>query len=130
MVVRIGMIRLIKMALVMTVIFGISISLLSFIYDGIPPLALFVGVMFFGFFFIGILFGNLNSLAMIPVGHIAGVGAAFIGSFTSMLAVPIATIINQFLSDSIEPVAYGFLVFGLATFAVVRLGIKYTPNNS
>lgn len=127
MVVKLGMLRLIKMALVMTVVFGLGITLLSIVYSGVPPLWMFVAVMFFGFFFIGLLFGNLNSLAMVPVGHIAGVGAAFIGSFSSLLAVPIAIFINTFLSDSIMPIAYGFLVFGLLTYVAVSLGIKYTP---
>lgn len=127
MVVKLGMLRLVKMALVMNIIFGIAITILSTLYAGIPPLWMFVSVMFLGFFFIGILFGNLNSLAMIPVGHMAGVGAAFIGSFISALAVPIATLINQNLSTTIAPIAYGFLVFGLATYVAVSIGIKYTP---
>jgi DHA1 family bicyclomycin/chloramphenicol resistance-like MFS transporter len=127
MVVRLGMIRLVSIALVMTVVFGITLTCVAIWFDGVPPLWLFVSLMFIGFFFIGVLFGNLNSLAMVPVGHMAGVGAAFIGSFTSALAVPIATFINQYLSDSIQPIAYGFLVFGIATYFAVKLGIKYTP---
>lgn len=127
MVVKLGMLRLVNFALIMSVVFGLTLTIVSVIYAGVPPLWLFTSLMFFGFFFIGILFGNLNSLAMVPVGHMAGVGAAFIGSFTSVLAVPIAVFINQFLSDSIQPIAYGFLVFGVATYFAVRLGIKYTP---
>ena len=127
MVVKLGMIKLVSFALIMTVIYGLALTLISIIYAGVPPLVLFVSVMFFGFFFIGVLFGNLNSLAMVPVGHMAGVGAAFIGSFTSVLAVPIAMFINSFLSDTITPIAFGFLVFGLLTYVAVKLGIKHTP---
>jgi len=130
MVVRLGMLKLINFALAMTVVFGVALTVIVTIYSGIPPLWLFMAVMFFGFFFIGILFGNLNALAMVPVGHMAGVGAAFIGSFTSMLAVPIAVFINLFLSANIAPIAYGFLVFSLLTFVTVKLGIKYTPLES
>jgi DHA1 family bicyclomycin/chloramphenicol resistance-like MFS transporter len=129
MVVRLGMLTLVRMALVMTIIFGIALTSASVFYEGVPPLWLFVSIMFIGFFFIGILFGNLNSLAMIPVGHMAGVGAAFIGSFTSALAVPSAVFINQYLTDSIQPIAYGFLVFGVATYFVVQLGIRYTRSH-
>jgi DHA1 family bicyclomycin/chloramphenicol resistance-like MFS transporter len=130
MVVRLGMLKLVSFALTMTVVYGIFLAAISLAYAGIPPLWLFISVMFFGFFFIGVLFGNLNSLAMVPVGHMAGVGAAFVGSFTSILAVPIATFINIFLSDTIAPIAYGFLVFGCLTYFVVKLGIKYTPLES
>ncbi|MFT5996952.1 MAG: DHA1 family bicyclomycin/chloramphenicol resistance-like MFS transporter, partial [Glaciecola sp.] len=97
MVVRLGMLKLVSFALIMTVVFGVLLTAISIMYAGIPPLWLFISVMFFGFFFLGVLFGNLNSLAMVPVGHMAGVGAAFVGSFTSILAVPIATFINIFL---------------------------------
>jgi DHA1 family bicyclomycin/chloramphenicol resistance-like MFS transporter len=81
--------------------------------------------MFFGFFFIGMLFGNLNAMAMLPVGHIAGLGAAFIGSFTSLLAVPIATFINQFLDKDLTPIALGFLVFSVLSFFAVQFGKKH-----
>jgi DHA1 family bicyclomycin/chloramphenicol resistance-like MFS transporter len=130
MVVRLGMLKLVGFAVVMTVVFGVLLTAISILYAGIPPLWLFISVMFFGFFFLGVLFGNLNSLAMVPVGHMAGVGAAFVGSFTSILAVPIATFINIFLSDTIAPIAYGFLVFGTLTYFAVKLGIKYTPLES
>lgn len=127
MVVRLGMLTLVNYALTLSVLFGLVLSIVSIWFNGIPPLWLFVSIMFVGFFFLGILFGNLNSLAMVPVGHIAGVGAAFIGSFGSLLAVPIAVFINSFLDGTITPIAIGFLVFGLLTYVAVKLGIKYTP---
>lgn len=130
MVVRLGMLKLVGFALNMTVIYGVVLSTISFVFSGVPPLWLFTATMFFGFFFLGVLFGNLNSLAMAPVGHMAGVGAAFIGSFTSILAVPIAIVINLFLAETITPIAIGFLVFGILTFFAVKLGIKYTPLQS
>lgn len=130
MVVKLGMLSLVNFALTMTVIFGLSLAAISLVYKGIPPLWLFMSVMFFGFFFLGVLFGNLNALSMVSVGHIAGVGAAFIGSFSSLLAVPIATFINIFLSDNIAPVAYGFLACGILTYLTVRLGIKHTPSET
>jgi DHA1 family bicyclomycin/chloramphenicol resistance-like MFS transporter len=124
MVVRLGMIRLISAALVLTMVFSIALVILSTVFNGQPPLLAFMVTMFIGFFFIGVLFGNLNSLAMQPVGHIAGVGAAFIGSFTSFLAVPIAVFVNHYLTDSIAPIAYGFLCFGALTFISVGFAIK------
>ncbi|WP_395338765.1 multidrug effflux MFS transporter [Ningiella sp. W23] len=124
MVVRLGMVKLISWALVLTLLFATALLVQSLFFSGIPPLWLFVSTMFVGFFFIGILFGNLNSLAMQPVGHIAGVGAAFIGSFTSLLSVPIAVFINMFLDASITPIAYGFLSFGLLTYLSVRFALS------
>lgn len=127
MVVRLGMFTLVNAALTMSVVFGVLLTSVSLAYSGVPPLWLFMSVMFFGFFFLGVLFGNLNSLAMVSVGHMAGVGAALIGSFSSILAVLIAISINVFLDDNIAPIAYGFLFCGVLAFFTVRLGIKYTP---
>jgi len=121
-VMRFGMQTLCTIALFMSMIFGVMLTALTFYYDGVPPLPAFIAVMFFGFFFIGSLFGNLNAMAMQPVGHIAGLGAAFIGSFSSFLAVPIATFINQFLVSDLKPIALGFLVFSILTWLAVRFG--------
>jgi DHA1 family bicyclomycin/chloramphenicol resistance-like MFS transporter len=127
MVVRMGMLKLVGIAINMTVVYGFMLTGVTLWFDGVPPLWLFTSVMFFGFFFLGVLFGNLNSLAMVPLGHMAGVGAAFVGSFSSLLAVPIAMFINTFLDDNVLPIALGFLVFGSLSCFAVRLGLKYTP---
>jgi len=49
--------------------------------------ALFVGVVaasYVAFFGVGLLFGNLNALAMEPLGHIAGTGSAVVGLSASL----------------------------------------------
>src|SRR4029434_1277649 len=50
---------------------------------GHPPLWMLMTYLMAAFFGIGLLFGNLNALAMQPLGHIAGTGAAVVGA-TSM----------------------------------------------
>ena len=113
-------------AVFFALVFGVTLTAITLYYDGIPPLWLFISIMFFGFFFIGMLFGNLNALAMLPVGHMAGLGAAFIGSLTSVIAVPVATGINLFLSDDLTPIAFGFLIFSVLSFFAVQYA-KKTP---
>ena len=49
---------------------------------GHPPLWIFMAYMLATFFCVGILFGNLNVLAMEPLGHIAGVGVAVVGALS------------------------------------------------
>lgn len=124
MVMRWGMHSLCDRALFFSMVFGIALTGMTLYFDGVPPLWLFISTMFCGFFFIGMLFGNLNALAMLPVGHIAGLGAAFIGSFTSLIAVPIATTINLFLADDLIPIAFGFLIFSVLSFFAVQYAKK------
>ena len=124
MVMRWGMHSICDRALFFSMVFGIGLTATTLYFDGVPPLWLFISMMFFGFFFIGMLFGNLNSLAMLPVGHMAGLGAAFIGSFTSLIAVPIATTINLFLTNDLIPIAFGFLIFSVLSFFAVQYAKK------
>ena len=120
MVMRIGMKKLVRIALVGVIAFSIVYNIEMLIYSGLPPLKMLIATMFVGFFFVGILFGNLNSLAMQPLGNMAGLGAAIIGSLSSLFAVPIALFIDSFLSGNLYPVAIGFLVFFSLAAGCVR----------
>ena len=73
---------------------------------------------------IGFLFGYLRSLAMQPIGHIAGIGAALNGFFSTVLAVPIATFIGLYVVDTAYPLFVGFLCFGLASMILLFLTRK------
>jgi DHA1 family bicyclomycin/chloramphenicol resistance-like MFS transporter len=116
-VMRLGMRTLCNWAMVGWLIFSILLTTLCLIYDGIPPLWQFVSVLFCAFFCIGILFGNINSMAMQPLGSMAGLGAAIIGSMSSLFSVPTAVFVGSFIDDTITPVAIGFVVFGALSLA-------------
>ena len=47
------------------------------------------------FLFFGFLFGNLNALAMEPLGHIAGVGAAVVAALSTFIALPLGALVGQ-----------------------------------
>jgi DHA1 family bicyclomycin/chloramphenicol resistance-like MFS transporter len=121
MVMRFGMRKLCRFALKGVNVFAVVYVALLYAYDGLPPIALTVAVMFVGFFFVGILFGNLNAMAMQPLGEMAGLGAAIIGSFSSLFSVPIALLVGSFLTGSLMPIGLGFLVF----FALAYVSVRY-----
>jgi DHA1 family bicyclomycin/chloramphenicol resistance-like MFS transporter len=64
------------------------------------------------------MFGNLRALAMQPIGHIAGIGAAINGFVSTVMAVPIATYIGSFVFDSVLPLFIGFTVCGMISYAI------------
>jgi DHA1 family bicyclomycin/chloramphenicol resistance-like MFS transporter len=66
------------------------------------------------FFFIGILFGNLNALAMEPLGHIAGLGAAVVGSISTLLSVVLGIIVAGAYDGTIIPLVAGFALLSIA----------------
>lgn len=70
---------------------------------------IFAVVLFFSF---GMMFGNLNAIAMEPMGHIAGIASAVIGSVSSLISMLIGTWIGQMYDNSLIPVVSGFAFFG------------------
>lgn len=111
-VLRFGMIKLVN-------IFTIVFALVSLIYVAIffgeanPSLPVLVSFFAVQFFAIGFLFGNVRSLAMKPLGHIAGIGAAINGFVSTVMAVPIATYIGGFVDTTALPLFIGFSICGL-----------------
>lgn len=72
------------------------------------------------FFCFGLLFGNLNALAMEPMGHIAGIASAIIGSSSSILSIVLGTTIGQLYNGTLVPIVTGFLILNLMTLLAMR----------
>jgi len=77
-----------------------------------PPIEILVVSFGLQFFAIGFLFGNLRSLAMQPLGHIAGIGSAINGFVSTVMAVPIAGFIGKYVLVTAYPLFVGFLICG------------------
>lgn len=122
--VKVGMRKVVNVAMKCAVIIAVVFALVVHLFNGLPPLPLTLGILFFEFFFIGLLFGNLTAIAMQPLGDMAGLGAAIIGSLSSLLAVPVATSIDSFLTDNLYPIGFGFLVFISTAAAVYHISVR------
>jgi DHA1 family bicyclomycin/chloramphenicol resistance-like MFS transporter len=68
----------------------------------------------------GILFGNLNALAMEPLGHIAGIAASVVGTLTMFMAFVFGTLIGQGYDGTLLPLVAGFAILSLLTIAALR----------
>ena len=102
----------------------VGLLILTLYYSGLPPVGMFIGGLFVDFFFVGILFGNMNSLAMQPLGQVAGIGAALIGAISSAIAVPIALFIDSYLNGTITPIIIGFSFFGVVSLMLFQFAGK------
>ena len=121
MVMRFGMHALANHALLwMMFISWLFLSLVWF-HGGHPPLWLFMSIYLALFFCIGVLFGNLNSIAMEPMGHVAGTAAAVIGSFTTLLAVILSYLIGKAFDGSLWPLALGFVSLSTVSVLLTRM---------
>ena len=123
-VMRLGMYRVTQVALIGSVVFAIIFLGIIEMFDGLPPLVVTIGSLFIGFFFVGLLFGNLNAMAMHPLGDMAGLGAAIIGSLSSIIAVLVATTVDSYLTVDLFPIGAGFLVFFTLAFIIIRLSLQ------
>lgn len=80
---------------------------------GLPALPLTMVYLMLSFMCVGVLFGNLNALAMEPLGHIAGIGAALVGFAQTVMGLAIGTIIGRAFDGTVLPLVSGFALFAL-----------------
>jgi DHA1 family bicyclomycin/chloramphenicol resistance-like MFS transporter len=102
-------------------IFGLSILALgiALLTAGHPPLWILMLYLMLTFFGIGILFGNMNALAMEPLGHLAGIGAAVVGSLSTLISMILGTMIGRSYNGTILPLVTSIVILtGLSIFVV------------
>jgi DHA1 family bicyclomycin/chloramphenicol resistance-like MFS transporter len=119
-VMRFGMRFLVQWPL--RIILGLAIVALvvALLMAGQPPLWFLMAYLMLTFFCIGILFGNQNAIAMEPLGHLAGIGAAVVGSLSTMIQMPLGTVIGQSYNGTIIPLVIGIAVSTGISILVVR----------
>ncbi len=126
-VMRFGMHTLANRALLLMMSLSWLFLAIVWFYGGHPPLWLFMANCLALFFCIGILFGNLNAIAMEPLGHVAGTAASVIGTTTTLLAVVLGYFIGQAYNGTLFPMAFGFV--SLITVCVLLTVIIETPEH-
>jgi DHA1 family bicyclomycin/chloramphenicol resistance-like MFS transporter len=116
-VIRFGMNQMVQTAL--GTVFGLAVFFLgvAIILGGQPPLLSLMAYLMVSFFCIGILFGNINALAMQPLGHLAGTGAAVVGALSTLISTLLGMMIGRSYDGTILPFMIGITVLsGIAIF--------------
>ncbi|MGE3714418.1 MAG: multidrug effflux MFS transporter [Alphaproteobacteria bacterium] len=115
---RHGMRKLTRMALSgLTVA---SIIFMSATLTGHATLLTFMLFMGVAFFAMGLTFGNMNAMAMEPMGHMAGMAAGFIGAVSSVVSLGLGAVIGQMYDGTLLPIATGFVILAPASLALMR----------
>ncbi|MFZ7127869.1 MAG: multidrug effflux MFS transporter [Desulfobacterales bacterium] len=119
-VMRFGMRRLTAGAMkLLTVLSGCHFTA-AYAFGGHSPLWMLMACFMVTFFCIGVLFGNLNAIAMSPMGHIAGTASAVIGALSGFISVPIAIWIGKAYNGTTLPLIGGFTILGILSLFVMR----------
>lgn len=119
-VMRLGMRRLTHGALVGMTLVSAPFLAVAMAAGGVPPFPLFMAWLMTTFLCVGFLFGNLNALAMEPLGRMAGLGASLIGSAATFMSLPFGWFIGSRFDGGITALVAGFLLLGFAALAAVR----------
>jgi len=113
-VVRVGMRRLVNTSLVYMFFLSTAFYIyLTFVENDTTPLWLFMSYMVLLFLAIGFLFGNLNAMAMEPLGHIAGIGSALLSFVQSTISVVIGVLVGPYFYTSINPLVLSFSIMSI-----------------
>lgn len=121
-VMTVGMRKLALIAYAVQTIFALSF-LVAFTMDIIPASLAFPVWFFWSvsiFFMAGLTFGNLNALALQPLGHIAGMAASIIAAISTIVAVFMAIPIGQAFNGTPVPLLIGTVVCSAIAFLLMR----------
>lgn len=92
---------------------------LSVVFGGVPPLWLFLVPLTVALCGHAILIPNLNSLAMAPMGHVAGMASALIGAFQIAVGALLGAVIDQLFDGTVGPLSWAYLVIGVAAWGLL-----------
>ena len=116
-VMKVGMQKIVGMAMGSSAVISLFYLVLCILGEGLGLL----GFMIWGagsFFCIGMCFGNLNALAMEPLGEMAGIGAAVVGFLASLVAILGGIPLGRAYDGTQLPLIGGFAVLGMIGFGL------------
>lgn len=119
-VLRYGMRRLARTASLSACSIALIVLAITAVHAGVPPL--WVMMVGFGCVFAcqGLLFGNLNALAMEPLGHVAGVGAAVVAALSSFISAPLGFVIGRSFDGTLYTQVGAFALFSIGSYTAMR----------
>lgn len=123
---RVGMLPCVSFALSVLLLASCVLLIVSLFFDGVPPFALFMGLGMVMFACLGMIFGNVNAMAMEPLGKMAGLGASLISSLSSLIAIVLSTLVGQFYNFTAVPLASGFVLFSFIALVMLGYGHKFS----
>ena len=117
---RLGMHRICYTAITGLIVLGTAFLASAYTYEKALPLPLFMVLMMGVFFCISCLFGNMNAIAMQPLGHMAGMAASVISLVSGVMSLVIGATIGQAFNGTLLPFAIGMVTCSTATLLMMK----------
>jgi DHA1 family bicyclomycin/chloramphenicol resistance-like MFS transporter len=116
-----GMRKICRRALTVQAIASFIALCVALLGTGSVSLPIFLIWAFFAFFTMGLLFGNFNAIAMEPLGHIAGIGSAFVSFISTGISLVIGLSLGWVYNSTVYPLLAGFFGLAIVSIVVMRL---------
>ena len=100
---------------------------------GYEQLAIFITLQSAMMFCFGLIMSNFSSMAMDPVGQIAGTAASFQGFVTTLVGALLGFYIGQHFDGTVVPLTIGYSVLGFVAIAIVFVtekGRMFAPQHA
>ncbi len=91
---------------------------------GVPSFAVFAPLMLVALMTVQVTTINANTAAMIPLGRVAGSGAALLGMVPMVVGSVIGSLIDRQFDGTLTPLSLAFLVASLLSFAAIRVAAR------
>ena len=122
---RFGMKKLSNFAFLALATISLVYLIILLLSGGVTSIVVFYIYLALSFLVIGILFGNLNTLAIDPLGHIAGVANSVISSIQTFISVIIGVLVGQMYNQTVYPLVISFLVLSTFSYFLIRFSCRH-----
>lgn len=110
---RAGMRRLSHGGLLGFLVVAIGLVVSSMVYEGRPPFWMFCALIACGQFLFALTVPNFNSIAMEPLGSVAGTASSFIGCYTTLMAALLALLAGRAFDGTVLPLSLTYLALSI-----------------
>jgi MFS transporter, DHA1 family, multidrug resistance protein len=116
---RVGARRLSHLVLIFYVGAAAVLAGLAWATDGRPPLVLFLVGLAVMLVCHALLIPNFNTVALAPMGHVAGTAAAIIGTVPTAVGALLGSLLDRAFDGTVLPVSVGFFGYGVLALLLV-----------
>ncbi|SDR34387.1 multidrug effflux MFS transporter [Pseudovibrio sp. Tun.PSC04-5.I4] len=109
-----------------------SLLMVAIAYNSTLSVALFIAVQSLAMFFFGFIGPNFNTMAMEPLGRVAGAGSAVIGFVTTLIGALLGAGVGKLYDGTELPLVYGvalFSIMGLICVLITENGRLFKPQH-
>ena len=114
---RVGSARVLRFGVRSFVIAAAVLLVITVLFDGLPPFPIALILLTVTLSMYALIIPNANTLALLPMGHIAGTAAAVIGTISLAGASVLGTIVDRLYTTTLTPLPVAFV--GLGSVALI-----------